>query len=132
MVQSLRSLPTYSEIPSTIRDYLDFGSKTNIQQQFDPLRTLTPTSNLPPPRTASPQPPINSSNMFPRMNSGPPINNQQQYTTGNGGGGGGVGRENPAQKGVNISTKKTRDNLNISFNYLAIIDTECQYSYIDE
>jgi hypothetical protein len=34
------------------------------------------------------------------MNSGPPINNQQQYTTGNGGGGG-VGRENPAQKGVN-------------------------------
>ncbi len=38
--------------------------------------------------------------MFPRMNSGPPINNQQQYTTGNGGGGG-VGRENPAQKGVN-------------------------------
>ncbi len=39
--------------------------------------------------------------MFPRMNSGPPINNQQQYTTGNGSGGGGVGRENPSQKGVN-------------------------------
>ncbi len=106
-VQNLRSLPTYSEIPSTIRDYLDYGSKTNIQQQFDPLRTLTPTSNLPPPTIASPQPPINSSNMFPRMNSGPPINNQQQYTTGNGGGGG-VGRENPAQKGVNISKKNEK------------------------
>ncbi len=43
--------------------------------------------------------------MFPRMNSGPPINNQQQYSTGNSGagsvGGGGVGRENPSQKGVN-------------------------------
>jgi hypothetical protein len=103
-VQSLRSLPTYSDIPSTIRDHLDYGSKTNIQQQFDPLRTLTPTSNLPPTTIASPQPPINSSNMFPRMNSGPPINNQQQYTAGNGG----VGRENPAQKGVNISKKTSR------------------------
>jgi hypothetical protein len=99
-VQSLRSLPTYSEIPSAIREYLEYGSKTNIQQQFDPLRTLTPTSNLPPPPpSASPQPPINSSNMFPRMNSGPPIANQQQFTVGNTGGGG-VGRENPAQKGV--------------------------------
>jgi hypothetical protein len=106
-VQSLRNLPTYSEIPLSIREYLEYGSKTNIQQQFDPLRTLTPTSNLPPPPpTASPQPqishsPMNTATMFPRMNSGPPITNQQQYTAGNGAGGGGVGRENPSQKGVN-------------------------------
>ncbi|CAF4453348.1 unnamed protein product, partial [Rotaria magnacalcarata] len=38
---------------------------------------------------------MNSSNMFPRMNSGPPIANTQQYVPGNIG----VGRENPAQKG---------------------------------
>ncbi|CAF4831652.1 unnamed protein product, partial [Rotaria magnacalcarata] len=38
---------------------------------------------------------MNSSNMFPRMNSGPPIANPQQYVPGNIG----VGRENPAQKG---------------------------------
>jgi hypothetical protein len=102
-IQTLRGLPTYSEIPTGIRDYLEYGSKTSIQQQFDPLRTLTPTSNLSqPPTTASPQPQISHSpmttSMFPRMNSGPPITNQQQYVTGNGGGG--VGRENPAQKGV--------------------------------
>ncbi len=104
-VQSLRNLQTYSEIPIQIREYLEYGNKTNIQQSFDPLRTLTPTSNLPPPSTASPQPPISHSpSMFPRMNSGPPINNQQQYSAGNGGvgvPGGGVGRENPSQKGVN-------------------------------
>lgn len=34
------------------------------------------------------------------MNSGPPISNQQSFTTGNTVGGG-LGRENPAQKGVN-------------------------------
>jgi hypothetical protein len=101
-VQNLRSLPTYSEIPPSIREYLEYGSKTNIQQQFDPLRTLTPTSNLPPPPTPSPQPqishsPMNTASMFPRMNSGPPITGQQQYAPGNVGG---VGRENPAQKGV--------------------------------
>lgn len=106
-VQGLRNLQTYSDIPVHIREYLEYGTKTNIQQPFDPLRTLTPTSNLPQPATASPQPPISHSpSMFPRMNSGPPINNQQQYSAGNGGvgvgvPGGGVGRENPSQKGVN-------------------------------
>ncbi len=44
-----------------------------------------------------------SPSMFPRMNSGPPINNQQQYTTANTGGG--VGRESSAQKGVNYPIK---------------------------
>ncbi len=103
LLQALRNSPTYSDIPSSIRDYLEYNSKPTISQTFDPLRTLTPTSNLPPPPpTASPQPQISHSpSMFPRMNSGPPINNQQQYTTGNGSGGGGVGRENPSQKGVN-------------------------------
>lgn len=105
-VQSLRVIPTYSEIPLSIRDYLEYGSKPNLPQSFDPLRTLTPTSNLSQPTTASPQPPISHSpSLFTRMNSGPPIANQQQYPTGNGngtgGGGGGVGRENASQRGVN-------------------------------
>lgn len=102
-VQSLRNLPAYAEIPLSIREYLEFGTKTNLQQTFDPLRTLTPTSNLPPPTNASPQPQISPSpNMFPRMNTGPPITNPQQFAaanaSGGGGGGGGVGRENPSQK----------------------------------
>jgi hypothetical protein len=135
-VQSLRSIPTYSEIPVNIREYLEYGSKTNIQQQFDPLRTLTPTSNLPPPTTASPQPQISHSpSMFPRMNSGPPITNQQQYTTGNGGGGAGgggvgVGRENPSQKGVNLYC--IDHFLWKIFVRLAIINSKCQYSDINE
>ena len=107
LIQTLRGLPTYSEIPTSIRDYLEYGSKGSMPTQFDPLRTLTPTSNLPlaAPQIASPQPQISHSPMnnamFPRMNSGPPINNQQQqYAPGSVG----VGRENPGQKGVGDST----------------------------
>ncbi|UJR38153.1 hypothetical protein I4U23_030830 [Adineta vaga] len=106
-VQGLRSLPTYSDIPANIREYLEYGSKPNHPPQFDSLRTLTPTSTLPLPITASPQPqvshsPMTPANMFPRMNSGPPINNQQQYAPGNNIGGG-LGRENPAQKGPSLT-----------------------------
>lgn len=124
-VQSLRNLPTYSEIPLSIREYLEYGSKTTMPQSFDPLRTLTPTAILPPPSTASPQPPISHSpSLFTRMNSGPPISNQQQqYPTGNGnGGGGGVGRENASQRGV--SPNISEDSLQDIF-HLAIINPKC-------
>lgn len=131
MVQGLRILPTYSEIPVSIREYLEYGSKAMISQSFDPLRTLTPTTILPPPSTASPQPPISHSpSLFTRMNSGPPIANQQQYPTGNGNGsGGGVGRENPSQRGV--SRVIVNEFLDDRFP-LAFIDSKCKYSYIDE
>ncbi|CAF3833846.1 unnamed protein product, partial [Rotaria sordida] len=120
-LQGLRSLITYSEIPLNIREYLEYGTKTNIQQQFDPLRTLTPTSNLTSSTTVSPQPQIshstmNTSNMFPRMNSGPPITNQQQYVTGNGG----VGRENPAQKGPSLTQNANIRTLMSDPSYLLV------------
>lgn len=103
-LHGLRSLADYSEIPTSIRVYLEDESKGSMPAQFDLLRTLTPTSNVPlaAPRIASPQPQIPHPSihniLFPRMNSGPPINNQQQqqYAPGNAG----VGRENPGQKGV--------------------------------
>lgn len=127
-VQSLRNLPTYSEIPSSIREYFEFGTRTNIQQTFDPLRTLTPTSNLPPPTNASPQPQISPSpNMFPRMNTGPPIANPQQFTAANASGGG-VGRENPSQKVVCFPKKPIPILLLFDRFFillLAIIDTKC-------
>jgi hypothetical protein len=108
--QTLRTLPTYHKIPPTLRDYIEYGATSSMsqQQQFDPLRTLTPTSNLPA-STASPQPRAHSPmnvNIFPRMTGGQTITaQQQQYSTGNGAGGGGGGgdgerRENLAQKGV--------------------------------
>lgn len=98
-VQSLRGLATYSEIPSSIRDYLDYGTKSNLPPSFEPLRTITPTFSLPlSGASASPQPQMPhvsmDNGMFPRMNTGPlPIGNPQGYNAG-------VGRENPAQKGV--------------------------------
>lgn len=66
---------------------MDYNTKPTISQTFDPLRTLTPTSNLPsqPPVATSPH-----SHIFSRMNSGPALTtNPQQFT-----------KENPAQKGV--------------------------------
>ncbi len=73
-----------------IRDYLEYNTKPTITQTFDPLRTLTPTSNLPsqPPVATSPH-----SHIFSRMNSGPSITtNSQQF-----------GKENPAQKGPSLT-----------------------------
>ncbi len=76
----------------SIRDFLEFTSKPTISQTFDPLRTLTPTSNIPPTQPAPPSP---HSHIFSRMNSGPSItNNPQQF-----------GKENPAQKGVCLIKK---------------------------
>ncbi len=83
---ALRSLPTYSDIPLAIRDFLEYNSKPTISQTFDPLRTLTPISNLP----TQPVPTSPHSQMFSRMNNGTAITtNQQQYV-----------KENSAQKGV--------------------------------
>ncbi|CAF3203227.1 unnamed protein product, partial [Rotaria sp. Silwood2] len=92
-LQALRSLPTYSELPSAIVDYLDYNSKSTISQTFDPLRTLTPTSNL------SSQPVATSphSHMFSRMNSVPLMTttNQQPFNP--------IGKENIAQKGPSLT-----------------------------
>jgi len=83
---TLRSLPTYSDIPLTIRDYLESNSKPTISQTFDPLRTLTPISNL----STQPVPTSPHSQMLSRMNNVTAITtNQQQYV-----------KENSAQKGV--------------------------------
>ena len=84
----MKNLPNYSDLPASIRDYFDYNSKVTLPPAFDPLRTLTPTSNLPPqPPIASPQP-----QTFSRMTSGPAITtNPQQF-----------GKENPVQAGVNL------------------------------
>jgi len=89
LLQALRNLSTYSDIPPAIRDYFEYNSKPTITTQtFDPLRTLTPTSNLPS------QPIDSNPHSFSRMNSGPSIttNNPQQF-----------GKENPAQKGPSLT-----------------------------
>lgn len=98
LLQAVRAAPTYSEIPASIRDYLEFNTKPSIAQTFDPLRTLTPTSNLPtPPVATSPH-----SHMFARMNSTPAATTAQpppqvqqptqQFNP--------IGRDIPSQKGV--------------------------------
>jgi CCR4-NOT transcription complex subunit 1 len=85
LLQALRNLPTYSDIPPTIRDYFEYNSK----QTFDPLRTLTPTSNLP----SQPVDTNSQLHNFSRMNSGPSITtNPQQFT-----------KENSAQKGPSLT-----------------------------
>lgn len=88
LLQAVKNLPNYSNLPATIRDYFDYNAKVTLPPAFDPLRTLTPTSNLPPqPPIASPQP-----QTFSRMTSGPAITtNPQQF-----------GKENPVQAGVNL------------------------------
>ncbi|CAF1270900.1 unnamed protein product [Adineta steineri] len=92
LLQALRGLPTYSEIPPTIRDYLEFNTKQSISQTFDPLRTITPTSNLPSqPVATSPH-----SHIFSRMNSTSTITTApQQFNP--------IGKDNPAQKGPSLT-----------------------------
>ena len=129
LVQSIRGLPTYSEIPLSIREYLEYGSKSNMQApSFDAPR-LTPTPNLP---MASSM----GNNMFSRMNSGlSPIGNPpsqigaaQQFGA-NTNGGGGLGREAPGQRGVcHRSEIRSRHLRRI---ILAVLDTRCQHPNID-
>ncbi len=109
LLQALRNSTTYSDIPSSIRDYLEYNSKPTISQTFDPLRTLTPTSNLPSqPVTTSPH-----AHMFSRMNSSTSsiTTNQQQFNP--------IGKESLAQKGVCIH-KITKNILIFSFDALFI------------
>ncbi|CAF1576548.1 unnamed protein product, partial [Adineta ricciae] len=122
-VRELRALPTYLDIPRNIREYLEHGTKPTIPQQYDPLRTITPTPSLPLPTTASPQSQLSHSsmtpaNMFPRMNSGPSITSQQ-YIPGNNIGGG-LGRENPAQKGPSLSQNANIQTLTNDPSYLLV------------
>ncbi|CAF0830698.1 unnamed protein product [Rotaria sordida] len=93
-LQALRNLPTYSELPSAIVDYLDYNSKSTISQTFDSLRTLTPTSNLPSqPVATSPH-----SHMFSRMNSVPAMTTTNQPQPFNP-----IGKDNIAQKGPSLT-----------------------------
>jgi hypothetical protein len=115
-LQTLRGLSTYQEIPPAIRDYLEYNSKPTIQPSFDPLRTLTPTQNLPSqPIASSPQ-----TNIFSRVNSETTVTtNQPQYTAGTSV----IGKENPAQKGVSLI--KSIQFSQLIFVILAIVNTEC-------
>ncbi|CAF0989426.1 unnamed protein product [Adineta ricciae] len=101
LLQAVRAAPTYSEIPASIRDYLENNTKSSIAQAFDPLRTLTPTSNLPtPPVATSPH-----SHIFARMNSTPAVTTAQppppvqpptqQFNP--------IGRDIPSQKGPSLT-----------------------------
>lgn len=122
VLQTIRSLPTYHEIPASIRDYLEYNNKP----AFDPLRTLTPTSNLSSqPATTSPH-----SHIFGRMNSGPPgVSNvqqaappvQTQYS---------AVKDNQAQKGVRGLTESHSDSMLMSV--LAFVDPKCEYSNVDQ
>lgn len=95
-VQTIRLLPTFHEIPSSIREYLEFNPKAPIGTGFDPMRTLTPTSTLSVQATATTTTTSPHSHLFPRMNSGASINTPPiQYT---------APKENPAQKGVRDSS----------------------------
>ncbi|CAM4904070.1 unnamed protein product [Rotaria socialis] len=92
LVQTLRNLPTYSEIPTQITDYLDFNSKATIPPPtFDALHTLTPTPNIPPQSIAtSPH-----SHVFARMNSGSSMTTPQQFNP--------IGKESASQKGPSLT-----------------------------
>ncbi|CAF4148281.1 unnamed protein product, partial [Rotaria sp. Silwood2] len=92
LLQALRNLPTYSELPSAITDYFDYNSKPTIPQSFDSLRTLTPPNLPSQPVATSPH-----SHMFSRMNSVPSMTttNQQSFNP--------IGKENTAQKGPSLT-----------------------------
>lgn len=131
-VQSIRSLPTYGEIPLSIREYLEYGSKPTLQPSFDPLRTLTPTSTLP-------MGPSMTNNIFSRMTTGlSPIGNQAPQSlstsyTANSNGGNGLGREAPGQRGVSHRRSyRVPPNWKPSIVLLAFIDSRCQYSNVDQ
>lgn len=93
LVQTLRNLPSYSEIPPQITDFLEFNSRSTLPQpSFDPLRILTQTPNLPtPPVATSPH-----SHAFARMNSGTTMTTSTQQFNPIGA----IGKENASQKGV--------------------------------
>ncbi|CAF3437051.1 unnamed protein product, partial [Rotaria sp. Silwood2] len=73
LLQALRNLPTYSELPSAITDYFEYNSKPTIPQSFDSLRTLTPPNLPSQPVATSPH-----SHMFSRMNSVPSMTTTNQ------------------------------------------------------
>lgn len=94
-MQALQSLPNYSEIPATITDFFEYHAKTSVSHTFDPLRTITPTPNLPQ------QPVTTSPHMFSKMNIVPPMpSNPPQFNP--------IGKESATQKGVCLIVKKKR------------------------
>lgn len=121
LVQALKTLPNYTDLPTNIRDYYDYNSKVTLPPAFDSLRALTPTSTLSSqPTIASPQPVAPT---FSRMTSGPTIStNQPQF-----------GKENPVQTGVNFIVRLLLSNI-VCFSscHLAVIDSKCEYSNIDQ
>ena len=96
LVQALRSLPNYSELPTSIVDYLDYNSKSTTAPTLDSLRTLTTTTSnvTSQPTTTSPH-----SHIFSRMNSGSSVTtNSQPFNS--------IAKENSSQKGVCLVFKK--------------------------